>query len=53
LTDTFNLEAPARMQLIPEHKDLALPGVDLVPDLNTLCARLQALAQASPEVPHA
>ncbi len=53
LTDGFNLEALARMQLIPEHKDLAFPGVDVVPDLNTLCARVQALAQSGPEVPHA
>jgi len=53
LTDGFNLEASARMQLIPEHKDLALPGVDLVRDLNTLCARVQALAGGGPEVTHA
>ncbi len=52
LTAGFNLEATARLLLAPEDPQFAIPGVERVPDLNTLCARLQTLAQASSEVPH-
>jgi len=52
LTAGFNLEATARLLLAPEDPQFAIPGVERVPNLNTLCARLQTLAQASPEVPH-
>lgn len=50
LTTGFNLEATARLLLAPEDPQFAIPGVERVSDLNTLCARVQALAEA--EVPH-
>jgi len=57
LTDGFNLETSARLLLAPEDPQFAIAGVERVPDLNTLCERIQVLAQAepenSPEVSHA
>jgi len=41
LTAGFNLEATARLLLAPEHPDFAITGMTRVPDLDTLCARLQ------------
>lgn len=49
LTDAFNLEASARLLLIPEDQQFAIAGVDRLPDLNTLCARIRALAGAADE----
>jgi len=41
LTDGFDLEASTRLLLAPEHPEFAIHGVERVPSLNTLCARLQ------------
>lgn len=45
LTAGFNLEATARLLLAPEDPQFAIAGVERVADLNTLCARVQALAR--------
>lgn len=41
LTEGFNLEASPRLLLAPEHPQFAIVDVQRVPDLKTLCARLQ------------
>lgn len=41
LTKGFNLKSTGRLLLVPEH-DCAMDGVETVPDLATLCARLEA-----------
>ena len=41
LTSGFNLRADARWLLAPEHLSVALPDMERVSDLDTLCARLQ------------
>jgi len=43
LTSGFNLEASARLLLVPEDPQFAIAGVERVSDLNTLCARVQSL----------
>ena len=45
LTSGFNLEASARLLLVPEDPQFAIAGVERVSDLNTLCARVQALVE--------
>ena len=47
LTQGFNLAADARLLLAPEDPEFAIAGVERLPDLNTLCARVQALAGGS------
>lgn len=46
LTAGFNLEAEARLLLAPEHGDFAIPGVERVPDLNALGARVRGAASS-------
>ena len=48
LTSGFNLETSARLLLAPEDSQFAIMGVERVPDLNTLCARVQSLAGGAP-----
>jgi len=52
LTAGFNLEATTRLLLAPEQPDFAIAGTERVPDLNTLCTRVQTLAGSVAEVPH-
>jgi CRISPR system Cascade subunit CasC len=53
LSAGFNLPATARLLLAPEHADVTIAGVELVPNLNTLCERLTAVMAAdAPEPVH-